>query len=200
MNSTQIKESKDEKLISLIKAGKNGDGALKELIKRHSGIYVSMVNIYAQSSSPLSNKSEFLHDKDYNIYQASLKYDPTRGAKFSTYLGNETKWKCLNSISKSARCPETSCEDIVLELNQKKTDCEHKKILDKELMDAIISIVEQNPDDRVYKIFKMRYVEGYKNKVMPWKSVSQNLNLSIQGCINIHDSAISKIKNKLKEI
>ena len=200
MKSTPLKNSTDEDLISLIKTGKKGEDALKEIIKRHSGIYVSMVNIYAQSSSPLSNKSEFLHDKDYNIYQAALKYDSSRGAKFSTYLGNETKWKCLNSISKSARCPETSCENMVLELNQEKTNCEHKKNLDKELISAIIDIVEKNPDDRVYKIFKLRYLEGYKNKVMPWKKVSSQLSLSIQGCINIHDSAISKIKNKLKEI
>ena len=195
-----LKKRTDEELILSIKNNKESEESLNELITRHSGIYVSMVNIYAHSSSPLSNKSEFLQDKVYNIYQSALKFDPSRGAKFSTYLGNETKWKCLNSISKSARCPETSCEDIVLELNQEKTNLDHKNILDKELIDAIIDIVQKNSDDRVHKIFSMRYIEGDKNKVMPWKKVSNRMNLSIQGCINIHDSAILKIKNKLKEI
>ena len=45
----------------------------------------------------------------------------------------------------------------------------------------------------------MRYVIGEKNKVMPWKKISKELNMSIQGCINIHNSAIEEFKLELKD-
>ena len=53
----------------------------------------------------------------------------------------------------------------------------------------------------VLKIFKYRYIDGAQNKVMPWQKISIKLNMSIQGCINIHNSALEYFKNKLnKEI
>jgi hypothetical protein len=45
----------------------------------------------------------------------------------------------------------------------------------------------------------MRYIVGRKNKVMPWKQIGDSMNLSIQGCINIHNSAIETFKNELKQ-
>ena len=63
-----------------------------------------------------------------------------------------------------------------------------------------MELVKDYPDERISKIFTMRYVDGYKNKVMPWKQVSEEIAMSIQGCINIHDSTIKKLKIKLKEI
>ncbi len=45
----------------------------------------------------------------------------------------------------------------------------------------------------------MRYIIGKKNKVMPWKNIGKKMDLSIQGCINIHNSAIKKIKQTLDE-
>jgi hypothetical protein len=51
----------------------------------------------------------------------------------------------------------------------------------------------------VEKIFEMRYIIGEKNKVMPWKKISKELNMSIQGCINIHNSAIEEFKLELKD-
>ena len=45
----------------------------------------------------------------------------------------------------------------------------------------------------------MRYITGERNRVMPWKKISEELNMSIQGCINIHNSAIEKFKIELKD-
>jgi hypothetical protein len=35
--------------------------------------------------------------------------------------------------------------------------------------------------------------------VTPWKNIGNKLNLSIQGCINIHNSALKDIRKELKE-
>ena len=45
----------------------------------------------------------------------------------------------------------------------------------------------------------MRYITGSKNKVMPWKNIGYEMNLSIQGCINIHNSAIEHVQHELKQ-
>ena len=53
-------------------------------------------------------------------------------------------------------------------------------------------------DKRVEKIFKMRYIIGTKNKVMAWKDIGNKMKLSIQGCINIHNSAVVHVQEELK--
>jgi hypothetical protein len=40
---------------------------------------------------------------------------------------------------------------------------------------------------------------GERNSVMPWKKIGKEVNLSIQGCINIHDKGIRYIQDKLGE-
>ena len=159
-----------------------------------------MINNYVPNNTIFTNKDELINDKEYNIYQAALKYDHTRGAKFSTYLGNETKWMCLNLYNKNRRNPEIAMEALYIDLQQDFSQSEHEDNIKKELFKKIMELVKDYPDERISKIFTMRYVEGYKNKVMPWKQVSEEIAMSIQGCINIHDSTIKKLKIKLKEI
>jgi len=169
-------------------------------VERHSGIYINMIHNYVPSNTIFTNKDELIADKEYNIYQAALKYDPSKGAKFSTYLGNETKWMCLNIYNKNKKHPEIATEELFLDLNQDFSQHEHEKNIDKELFKKIMELLVEYPDSRISEIFNMRYVEGSKNKVMPWKQVSQRIDMSIQGCINIHDSTVEKLKIKLKEI
>jgi len=159
-----------------------------------------MINNYVPSNTIFTNKHELINDKEYNIYQAALKYDPTRGAKFSTYLGNETKWMCLNIYNKNKKNPEVSVEDLYTEISNDFTKSEHEESIRQELFNKIMEIIKNYPDERIMKIFTMRYIDGSKNKTMPWKSVSEEIDMSIQGCINIHDSTINKLKIKLKEI
>ena len=39
----------------------------------------------------------------------------------------------------------------------------------------------------------MRYLNG-KKKLTPWRKIAKELDLSIQGCINIHNSTFKKLK------
>jgi hypothetical protein len=36
------------------------------------------------------------------------------------------------------------------------------------------------------------------NKLTPWRKISKEMDLSIQGCINIHNSALKTIAKKIK--
>ena len=79
------------------------DASLQELVNRHSGIFLDIVNNYVPNNSPTSHKQDIIDEIQYYIYNAGLKYDQTRGAKFSTFLGNEAKWLCLNQHYKNKK-------------------------------------------------------------------------------------------------
>ena len=86
---------KDIQLIDKVKS-KRDEGSLKELIERHSGIYVDMVNKYIPESLEGINKQDLLQEKDFCIYNAAIKFDESKNTKFGTYVGNLARWKCLN--------------------------------------------------------------------------------------------------------
>jgi DNA-directed RNA polymerase sigma subunit (sigma70/sigma32) len=197
MKSKEVNSLEDFQLVENIKKDRLTNDSLKELINRHTGIYLDIVNKYTQSSNA-TNKLDLIDEKDYNIYQAALKYQDDRGTKFPTFLGNETKWICLNKHNKKKKDPQLSIDDI------KESDIltnkpEKIKKDDLEIFSEAIKFSKTHKDKRVEKIFEMRYITGEQNKVMPWKKISEELNMSIQGCINIHNSAIEKFKIKLKE-
>lgn len=189
----------DSELINNIKNQHDIEESLNELVERHSGIYIDMVNVYSSRESRYIDKDELINDKEYKIYLAALKYDDTKGTKFSTYLGNETKWNCLNTYNRNKRRPVFNSEFIE---NMKDQESEESNditnSIKKDIFNKILNLIDKHPDKRVEKIFNMRYIEGTKNKVMPWKHIGDSLNLSIQGCINIHNSAIKDIQNELK--
>ena len=168
---------------------------MQELIERHTGIYLDIVNKYTQHINT-SNKLDLIDEKDYNIYQTALKYKSNKGTKFPTFLGNETKWICLNKQNKIKKEKKVSFDDIC-EIDLAQEDDGNKEKL--EVFKKTIELAKQHQDKRVEKIFEMRYIIGEKNKVMPWKKISKELNMSIQGCINIHNSAIEEFKLELKD-
>ena len=71
-------------------------------------------------------------------------------------------------------------------------------IIDTVLLQEINTLIKNNADPRVAKIFDMRYNEGIGNKTLPWNQIAPHVGLSIQGCINVHDMEINNLKRKLK--
>jgi DNA-directed RNA polymerase specialized sigma subunit len=184
----------DNNLVFQIQNNENTNACLQELINRHSGIFYDMVNKLVPSQSTVCNKSDLLNERDYHIYNSALKFDPNRGTKFSTFLGNETKWLCLNSYNKEKR--RKIDYKTVEEINLVNNLNDESKI-DMHLLNEIMFIIDKHPDNRVSKIFRMRYNDGHNFKLLPWKKIAPHVNLSIQGCINVHDSVIKDIKRKL---
>ena len=187
----------DLELIENIRNHNNADQSFKSIVVRHNGIYLDMVHTYNQHVDNDSHKKELIDEMTYNIYKAVIKYDPSKGAKFSTHLGNETKWLCLNRHSKNRKQKTFLLDESTKSMLSCSNDGEISKSINKEIFNKVLEIVGQHPDKRVKKIFNMRYIVGNKNKVMPWKQISKTMDISVQGCINIHNSALNKIKTKL---
>ena len=193
-------EMKDEDLCGFIQEQKNTEKCLGILIDRHSGLCVDMINGYVSKSYNESLRQELIKEKDYQIYHTALKFDPTRGSKFSTYLGNEIKWKCLNLYNRIKKRKTIPVEEDLISYFSYLNAHDNKKF-DSEMFNNIINQANSHPDQRVGEIFTMRYVDGKNNSVMPWKNISEYLKMSIQGCINIHDLALNQFRKKItKEI
>ena len=86
--------------------------SLKQLIDRHSGIYVDIVNKYLPNSQEGLNKDDVLEDKNFCIYDAAIKFDENKKTKFSTYIGNLARWKCLNIYNKKIKFPQISINEF----------------------------------------------------------------------------------------
>lgn len=181
--------------LSLInKIQKDNDGScLEELIQRHSGIYIYIVDKYTKNKSYVTNRDFILDDKDYMIYQSALSYKPDKKSKFSTFLANQTKWKCLNAINSSKNKPTTDIDKIYGRVSEE--DDSYQIVCKMEAFDCFNKMLNEESDPRVKKIIDIRY-DTTNTKLIPWRIVSAKLNLSIQGCINIHNRFINKVKQQ----
>jgi hypothetical protein len=186
----------DLSLINKIKDFNDSD-SLKELIDRHSGIYLDMVNKTVSDSCGFINKNDILIDKDYSIYSAAIKYKSDKNTKFPTYLANETRWKCLNLYNKNKKMIEEPLSDDFKEKSSSEDFL--FEIQANEIIKNVLDMAAKNPDSRVKKIIDMRYCFGY-NKAHSWREISNELNMSIQGCIDIHNKFINKAKNEIKNV
>lgn len=187
--------------ISLINKVKNisDENSLLQLIERHSGIYLDMVHSVIPNNCDFLDKNDIIEDKNVSIYKAILNYDESKNTKFSTYLGNETRWKCLNMFNRGVKYKYTDINDYKEDVNfsEEKTI---REISSKEVLDKVFESADTHSDERVKKIINLRYKIGEGNKTMPWKNISKQVNVSIQGCINIHNRFIEEIKKEIQNV
>ena len=184
----------DLTLISKIQEDNTDQQSLIALVDRHSGIFHTMVNHFMSSPQCVLDKNLIVEDKEITIYNSALNYDPSRNTKFSTHLANQTKWKCLNALNKKKKSRECFIDD---ENTYIEPSCDSfiKEIAKDEALNVFEKCLEEEKDDRVKKIIDMRYGSS-NNKLIPWRSIAKDLNLSIQGCINIHNKFINKVKKE----
>jgi RNA polymerase sigma factor (sigma-70 family) len=185
----------DLELILEVKDHCNSE-ALKELECRHTGIYNQMVKRYYRHMVDFGiNPDDVINDKLLIIYKSALNFDPSKNVKFSTWLGNQARYYCLNCINKHNLLVNMDNHSVnnIIEKNQIKTS--QKSDGFRENSDMIFSILNRIKDKRIYKIFKMRYFN--EKKLTPWSKISKKLKISTQTAINLHNKGKDLLKNKL---
>jgi len=188
----------DIDLINKVKKESNSD-ALKELENRHTGIFNQMVKKYYKHLIDFgANPDDIINDKLFVIYKSALNFNPDKNVKFSTWLGNQARYYCLNCINKQNNTISMDNENInhIIENNQIKY--ENNLIINKENSDLVFSILDRVKDKRICKVFKLRYFNG--KKVTSWSKISKTLNISTQTAINLHDKGKLLLKNKLTSL
>jgi hypothetical protein len=190
-------EASDPHLTSLVKEEDNEE-ALNLLIDRHSGIYADMVKRYASKSLSINEIYDLMNEKDYVIYKAALEYDESK-AKFSTHVGNKAKYLCLSKKTASKKNYRTLSFESIDYSEQSSEMHPNDKCEINESFTKIMSLINNHHDDRVKTIFKERYFGGERGKLNTWKKIGDQIGLSAQGCINIHDRTLLEFQKHVKQ-
>ena len=188
----------DLTLICRIQDDNTDQESLSTLVDRHSGIYHSMVNQFLSHPFYSIDKSQAVKEKDYVIFSSAVSFNPEKNTKFSTYLANQAKWKCLNIINKKKRSNEMSMDDVPLS-DEPFSESFISQLNKQEAFSLLESTLEKEKDFRIKKIIDMRYNVD-NNKLTPWRKIAESLDMSIQGCINIHNRFINKVKKEINYV
>ena len=173
---------------------KNDELALKTLIERHSALCNSL---YKKYSPPMMasgiHVQDIINEKDYIVYKSAMSFDPCKKSKFSTWLYNQVRYQCLNCMNENSHY--LTLDNDKLNYLIEKTAPVNKEY--KNINEYIHNIIESCSDERVKKIFKMRYCNE-STKKMSWNKIAKKLKISTQTAINIHNKAIKLLKTKVE--
>ena len=190
-----IEDVTDSDLTKMIRE-ENDELALNELISRHSGIYVDMLKRFGFKCLTQNQVQDIMGDKDYVIYKAALEYDESK-AKFSTHLANKTKWMCLTQKTKNKKSRISSNFEEIQFFQKDKSPTPDESCKTSDSFSRVLNLINKHKDKRLKIIFHQRYFCGRRGKLKPWKEVAEKINLSAQGCINLHDRAVKELNNKI---
>jgi RNA polymerase sigma factor (sigma-70 family) len=188
-------QDSDPLLANLVKES-NDEGALKELISRHSGIYLDMIKKFGSRSLSSNQISDMVEDKNYQIYKAALEYDESK-SKFSTYLALKTKYLCLtNKTNNKKNSNIVNFDEIEFTQEYKGFDPSEESSRNESFL-KIYNLINNHYDERIKIIFRERYFSNTNGSLKPWKQIASKVGLSIQGCINIHNKTIKEFQEKI---
>jgi len=176
----------DLQLINKIKE-KNDSDAVVELVNRHTGIYMNTIRAYSvyPDFTNRVNVSDLKDDKTINIYQWALSYDPNRGMKFGSYVGNMTKFMCQNIIYHGKESKEIDENTVPT------NDTEVEEQVSRDMaIEEINTEVMSCGDEKFKAIFKLRHGEH----PMSWREIGKVLNMTYEGARKIYNKHIGSIK------
>lgn len=184
----------ESQLIKKIKKD-NCSESLKQLENMHGGLCVKIIKKYLnQLNDKNFSIDDMLKDKVYVVYQSALSFDPKRNIKYSTWLGNQIRYFCLNTLNKNKNNLCLDNEKIKYLVEKKQIE-ESNTQMDQSKLDYIFDIIHNMKDKRIEKIFKMRYFDSKKLKA--WNEIGKKLHISTQTAINIHNKALEFLNKKI---
>lgn len=181
----------DNHLIERIKKN-NCEKSLIELSERHSGLYFKILKKYSKSffANNIDIK-EAADDKNLIIWNSVKSFSIEKNVKFSTWLANQTKYHCLNTLNKKTKDRLVTTGDEILDfLNEEDISYDAGP-----LFEFIENILDQLKDKRIKDIFSMRY--SRQDKKPSWCLVAKKLKISTQTAINLHNRGIKVLRKKI---
>lgn len=198
-NLKQKKEPNDNSLIrKIVASGCNESYSI--ISQRHERLFYKICQKYIPAVKMKGLSAEdLLNEKHFVIFKAISSYRKDKKNKFSTWLGNCTKYFCLtflNSENKYIKL-ENEMLDICVNKDEEGSFDEGKKL--KEDKDYIFRILDKLKDKRISKVFELRYFDEdlEKNKTA-WSKIALKINTSTQTAINLHKKGVRVLNKKFK--
>jgi RNA polymerase sigma factor (sigma-70 family) len=191
-----VSDLSDLVLVNRVKENACSDSFV-ELSNRHGNLFYKICQSYIKVLSIVGyHPDDIFEDRDVVIFEAIRKYDPNRGARFSTFLANVTRWFCLNKINKTKGVPENgSEEEMEAAFNDKSVENfeNQKPEVD---VDAIFRTLSQTKDGRILNLFKLRY-DTSLDKKRPWIEIADQLKLSVQATMQLHKKGLKLLREEM---
>ena len=187
-------EVTDNELITKIRDNLCSD-SFEELLSRHSNLYYKICQKYLPTLKQLGVPAEdVLNDVQFVFFKSINSFDPSKKTKFSTWLGNYSRYNCLNYINeyKKHNFHEEADIESSADFSYDPPDYESG-----ETINYIYSILKNLKDKRIVKVYLLRY-ETNGDKKATWSEIAKEMDISTQTAINLHSRGRKFLKNKLK--
>lgn len=190
-----MKDLNDNQLVWRIKA-KDCSDCLFVLSKRHSKLFYKMSQRYFPPNLFYGDQTaeSFIGSKESIIYECARGFRSNKGVKFSTWLGNFVRYKCLNYLNKNSRYVSLEEEKLASLFNEKSIE-NFEKTKSSEDFHYVFNLLQQMKDARVIRVFNLRYLSGEKK--MTWGEIGAKMNISSQTAINLHDRGRIILRKKI---
>ncbi len=194
-----IHELCDNSLVKRVKVDGCND-SFKEILNRHQKLFYRICQNYMSILESKGHKrDDVLSDLSFVVFKAVKTYKQNKKTKFSTWLGNCSKYFCLSLINLKDRFIDADEETITFYINNQSKenyDREESRTEDKEY---IFQILKKLKDPRIPKVFELRYFDqDKKNKKATWSVIAKKINTSTQTAINLHQRGIDILNKKIK--
>lgn len=193
-----FKTLSDEQLTELIRDNDCSD-SIVELTSRHKALVTQISKKYANAAHCSGIAlGDFLEEAEFLVFDAAKKFNADKETKFSTWLGNRVRYHCLNTLNKQAKYYSPNQENFTEHIaEQAVNEQEQEKNFLESQLEYITNLLSQVKDPRVQTIIRMRYLNG-TSKHGDFRSIAKHLNMSTQGIINLHDSFIKFVREKVR--
>lgn len=196
-----MSHSKDEILkgksdLRLIEEVKNHacDASFNELSHRYERVFYRICHKYAPLLRAKGLAPEDIYEeKNYILWTCISNFNPNKGAKFSTWLGNYARYTCFNAANKRRFIIEFDSEEVKNYFEQKYKKNEFEEI--KADFENLHFYLKQIKNPRQKEIVSLRYFNHTK---LTWKQIAKKLNISVQTAITSHNECMVRLKNKIK--
>lgn len=180
--------------ILLIKKIKQEDDqkSFIELVNRHTGIYNTIAYSYTRTGDK-SLYHDIIDDREYNFYSFVKDFDENKKMKFSTYVGERTKFLCLDKNRTHKRYSFEEINDN-LEYQGQSIDIEiYGENMVKKLKDAVSKI----ENSRFKKIMEMRFFSSLN--LMKFSDIAKNIGVTIQYVNKVYNDNIEQFMKDFKD-
>ena len=189
-----MNEKTDLQLINEIKITKSDD-AYNELLVRHTGLFQKIYQKYegALSNSGFNNK-EVLDNKDHVFVKAIYSFDDSKKNKFSSWLGNQVRFFCLDLINDNINLfhPVTEEENRMVE-EQMSFD---SRLLNSDNLDYFNFMLSQLSDQRVADVIRYRFLDTDRNH-RKWNYIAKQMGISVMTASKLCQKGLQLMKYKL---
>lgn len=210
-------------LINRVKTEQDSE-ALTTLVNSHTGLYLKVVSRYAAAYPNVIKRDDLADDRLFNIYRFILDYDPDRGTKLSTYIGDRTDWMCRTLLKQDERNPVragtygpsgamslgsvgdtyTTAHGESITLADETDETRVVEVADRDLRleDVLAAAWRVCEDKRFISILTYRHFnEGDPNgqTCLSWRQIGEKLGLSHEACRKIYWHNLAIVKAHIKE-